>query len=544
MMDGTWAELEFDTAELGDRRLTRRLQELAGRLAAQPTASLPVACVDGAELKAAYRFFANDQGRPEAVLASHVQATVARLAGEAVVLAVQDTTTLDYTGHPATTGLGVLNDLKHQGFLVHTTLAITPERVPLGLLAQEVWTREASELGKAAQRRQRPITEKESQKWLTSLDAVKAAQAHCPSTRFISVGDREADVYDFFLVERPANVEVLVRAAWDRGVAAPQRHLWATVAAAPEAGTLRLAVPRRAAQPGKPAQPARTAELTLRVAPVTLRPPRHRSAEHLPVVAVNAVWLVEPAPPAGTTPIEWLLLTTCPVTTADAAFQVVDYDVGRWGIEVWHKVLKSGCQIEARQLATADRLRRGLALHSVIAWRVLYATLLARAAPDLPCTLLLEPDEWQALCCISLRTASPPATPPTLRQAVRWIAQLGGFLARKGDGEPGPTTLWRGFQRLADHAALYRVMRPPRPLKDVGKDQPPILGGRGSPESAMPGPSPPPGSPPPGLGEGQGGEGRRLTPGMPVRLLARTARSSAGSPAGRGRRSGRWRRSV
>jgi hypothetical protein len=436
-------------------------------LAEQPSASLPAACADGAQLKAAYRFFANDQVRPAAVLRSHVAQTTARLAAEAVVLAVQDTTSLDYTGHPATTGLGVLSDLKQQGFLVHTTLAITPERVPLGLLAQEVWTREAASLGQRQTRRQRSIAEKESQKWLTSLEAVKAIQVQCPGTRFISVGDREADVYDFFLVERPPGVDLLVRAAWDRGVAEPQQHLWATVAAAPEAGTLSLAVPRRAArpgqagQPGTPAQPARTAQLTLRFAPVTLRPPRHRSAEHLPPVPITAVWLVEPAPPPGTPRIEWLLLTTCPVTTAEQAYRLVDYYVGRWGIEVWHKVLKSGCQIEARQLATADRLGRCLALYSVIAWRVLYATLLARAAPELPCTALLDPDEWQALWCMIQRTSTPPTTPPSLRQAVRWIAQLGGFLARASDGEPGPLTLWRGFQHLADHTAMYRLLRPP-----------------------------------------------------------------------------------
>ena len=136
----------------------------------------------------------------------------------------------------------------------------------------------------------------------------------------------------------------------------------------------------------------------------------------------------------------------------------------RWLIEVWHKVLKSGCRIEARQLETAERLERCLTLYSVIAWRVLYATLLARAAPELPCTALLDPDEWQALACIVHRTSTPPSTPPTLRQAVRWIAQLGGFLARTSDGEPGPITLWRGFQHLADHTAMFRIMRPhPQP---------------------------------------------------------------------------------
>jgi hypothetical protein len=469
MREMRWAEEEFGEAELGDRRLTRRLAELAGRLAEHPSQSLPEACEDGAQLKAAYRFFDNASVKPSAMLRSHVRSTQGRLRAEAVVLAVQDTTSLDYTAHPATTGLGVLNDVKHQGFLVHTTLAITPDRVPLGVMAQEVWTRDAASVGKRATRKQRPITEKESQKWLTSVEAVNAAHAACPTTQFISVGDREADVYDLFVAPRAAGVELLVRASWDRGVEEPQRHLWATMAAAPEAGTLTVAVPRTAAQPGKPAQPARTAHLTVRFAPVTLRPPRHRTSEQLPPAPIHAVWVIEPAPPPGIPPIEWLLLTTRTVTTVEQAFTLVDYYVCRWGIEVWHKVLKSGCQIEARQLETADRLRRCLTLYSVIAWRVLYATLLARVVPDLPCTALLDPDEWQALSCIIQRTPTPPATPPTLRQAVRWIAQLGGFLARASDGEPGPITLWRGLQHLADHTAMYRLMRPLPSAQHVGK---------------------------------------------------------------------------
>src|SRR5688500_10742922 len=407
MEGASWAEVEFDEVELGDRRLKRRLIEVAEMGGEHPSQSLPEACEDGAHLKAAYRFFDNAKVKPAELLRSHVRATTERLGNEAVVLAVQDTTMLDYTAHPATTGLGMLNDVKHQGFLVHTTLAITPEQVPLGLLAQQVWTRDAASLGKRQARKQRPITEKEGQTWLTSLEAVKAAQARCPDTRFISVGDREADVYDFFLVDRPAGVDLLVRASWDRGVEAPQRQLWAAVAAAPEAGTLTITVPRRAATPSQPAQPARTAHLTLRFAPVTLRPPRHRTSEHLPTVPITAVWVVETSPPAGTPPIEWLLLTTCTVTTAADAFTLVEYYVCRWGIEVWHKVLKSGCQIEARQLETAARLERCLTLYSVVARRVLFATLLARAAPDLPCTALLDPDEWQALYCIIHRSASP-----------------------------------------------------------------------------------------------------------------------------------------
>ena len=214
------------------------------------------------------------------------------------------------------------------------------------------------------------------------------------------------------------------------------------------------------------------------LAEVTLRPPNSRDKEKLPNVTIWAVWAIEPHPPAGVEPIEWLLLTTVPITTTDEALERLAWYAARWGIEVWHKVLKSGCRIEDRQLETAERLIRCLTLYSVIAWRILYATMLARAVPDVPCTVLLDADEWQGLYCRIHRVALAPAKPPSLRPAVRWIAQLGGFPGRKRDGEPGVTVLWKGFQHLVDLTAMYRIMRPaPKPpnptdprTKILGKD--------------------------------------------------------------------------
>jgi hypothetical protein len=451
-----WAERELATADLGDARLTRRLVDLVGTLAEKPSASLPQACADGAQLKAAYRFFDHDEVTPEAILAGHQESTVERLETVPVVLAVQDTTDLDYTSHRATTGLGALHDAKHQGLVVHGTLAFTPEGLCLGVLQQQVWTRDPAQVGKRATRRQRPITEKESHKWLGSLEAVGKLRTRCPETRFISIGDREADVYDLFLVDRPAGVELLVRAAWDRRVADAEGRLWATATAAPVVGTQTLAVPARGQQP------ARTATVTVRATAVTLRPPKSRAAEHLPTRTVTAIWAGETAPPPGADPLEWLLLTTCSVTSPQDVLTALGWYRARWGIEIYHKILKSGCRIETRQLAEGDRLKRCLALYSVIAWRLLNATLLARELPDLPCTVLLTQVEWQALVCQIQRNPTPPETPPTLRQAVRWIAQLGGFLGRKGDGEPGVITLWRGFQSLADLTAMYSLFQPQR----------------------------------------------------------------------------------
>lgn len=459
-----WAVTEFGGAALGDARRTARLVHLASVLAAQPTASLPDATDDPATLKAAYRFFDNAAVTPEAILTSHVQATTARLRRVPLVLAVQDTTYLDWTAHPATTGLGPLVHATQQGLVAHTTLAITPERVPLGLLAQEVWARDPDTFAHKADPKQRPITEKESEKWLKSLAAVAKLYQECPETQIVSVGDAEADVYDLFTAPRPAGVDLLVRAGQNRRVAQPEQVLWAAVEGAPVVARRVVRIPRRAGQP------ARTATLSVRWQAVTLRPPQHRSAEQLPEVALWAVLAVETEPPAGVEAVEWLLLTTVAVVTTADALERLDWYECRWGIEVWHKILKSGCKIEARQLESAARLERCLTLYSVIAWRILYGTMLARVAPEAPCTLLLEDDEWQALFCATHRTATPPSEPPTLRMAVRWLAQLGGFLGRKGDGEPGVTVLWRGFQHLVDLTTMYRIMRPPSSHRNVGND--------------------------------------------------------------------------
>ena len=279
----------------------------------------------------------------------------------------------------------------------------------------------------------------------------------CPQTRLISIGDREADVYDLLAAARPEGVELLIRAAWDRCVQAPERHVWATVEAHPVVEHLRLQVPRRGPQSG------RDATLALRWCPLTLRPPQHRKAEGLPSVALWAVQVQEVEPPAGEEPIEWLLLTTVAVQTVADAIERVAWYACRWGIEVWHRILKSGCRIEARRLATAERLQRCLTLYSVIAWRVFYATMLARAVPEMPCSVLLEIEEWQALYCAIHHCPTPPDEPPTLGEAVRWIAQLGGFVGRRRRDQPGTETLWRGLQHLSDLTKMYCIMRPAPP---------------------------------------------------------------------------------
>ncbi len=454
--DTNWAVTEFADAELGDLRRSQRLVALASVLAQHPTAALPEACGDSAMLKAAYRFFDNDAIEPQDVLLSHIQATYGRLAQVPLVLAAQDTTEVNWTTHKATQGLGPLGNTACQGLMVHSTLAFTPERVPLGLLAQQVWARDPNDVGKSRRRKQLPISQKESQKWLQSLEAVFHAGAECPTTLFVSVGDREADVYDVLAAERPEGVELLIRASWDRCVEAPERYVWAMVEAQPIVKELLLQVPRR----GK--QPAREARLALWFCPVTLKPPSNRKkSEGLPTVKLWAVQVVEIDAPADVTAIEWMLLTTVAVYRVEDAVERVEWYGCRWGIEVWHRILKSGCHIEERQLETGARLERCLTLYSVIAWRVFYAVMLARAVPEMSCEVLLEIAEWQALYCAIHHGPIPPDSPPTLGEAAGWIAQLGGFVGRRRRDQPGPETVWRGLQHLTDLTRMYRIMSVP-----------------------------------------------------------------------------------
>ncbi len=449
-----WAANEFREVDLGDKRRTRRLIRLAEQRSEHPNGSLAMSCGSQADTKAAYRFLDNEAVGAEAILEGHYQASVERAAGEKIVLAVQDTTELVYTSHPATQGLGYLHTLANRGMLVHSTLLVTPERVPLGLIDEQVWVRPDEEFQvEHAKRHQLPTEEKESQKWLVSLEATARFQQRLGETRVINVGDSEADVFDLFRRAEQLHQDILVRAAEDRLVDQGEQKLWSFLQSQPLAGEVFLQVPQHAEQP------ARKAHLEVRFAKVSIRPPQRRSKEHLASVHVWGVLAQEVGAPAGVEAIHWLLLTTVQVDTFDQACTCMEWYSCRWLIETYHKVLKSGCRVEERQFGDTENIQRYLALDAVVAWRVLYLTMLGREQPDLPCTVILEAHEWQALFCFLHHTPQLPPQTPSLAQATRWIAQLGGFLGRKSDGFPGPMSIWRGLQRLSDIANAWLAFR-------------------------------------------------------------------------------------
>ena len=452
----SWVEEEFGRVELYDERLKARLFTVATDFYAQPGALVPQACNGSeAKTKGAYRLLKNPRVDLETLLKPHTESTVVRMQEHSVVLAAQDTSLLNYTAHQdAIEGLGPLNTKGDGsvGLILHDTLAFTEAGVPLGLLDVQCWARDPAEAGKREKRKSLPIEEKESMKWLKSYRAAAAAQELCPETRVVSVGDRESDIYELFaeVAATRQGPELLVRAEYTRNRLVEEIHLWHEMQKQPLAGHLEVHIPRRADQA------ARTAKLAVRYAKVTLSPPKSKD---LPPVTMWAVYAREvEQPPNVKKPVRWMLLTTVKTNRFKAACKRILWYSRRWGIEVYHRTLKSGCRIEDRGLGDAERIETCLAIDMVVAWRIYLLTQQGRETPELPCDVYLTTEEWQALHAY-VKRAPPPDHAPTLREAVRMIASLGGFLGRKCDGDPGTTTMWRGLQRLADITAAFALGR-------------------------------------------------------------------------------------
>lgn len=440
---GSWAADELQHADLGDARLNRRLVKIVEKAAAHPESSVPEASDGWAETKATYRFWDLKQVTPEAIRRAHTESTAERVGACSTVLVVQDTTNLDFTRHAAVTGLGYLDAARLRGLKVHSALAVSGFGVPLGLVHQEVWIRDPEDLGKKPHRRSREIEEKESQRWLTALQATQEALPD--EVRVITVADQEADIYDLMAAPRRIGHELLIRGCRDRRVGGDVPYMWDAMHSKPVQGHYTLWLQ------ANEDREARNAELTVRYGGVEIQPPHHHKRRtQLRPITLNAILVEEEEPPAGVEPVRWLLLTTLVVDSLEAAKQLILWYGFRWLVERYHYVLKSGCHIEKLQLETADRIQRALATYCIVAWRLLWLTYEARRHPDAPCSGALSDEEWHCLFHATHPSTALPEHLPSLHEAVRWIAQLGGFLGRKRDGEPGVKTIWRGLRRLAD----------------------------------------------------------------------------------------------
>jgi hypothetical protein len=438
-------------SQMHDARHAKRLAALLTRLGEQPVSSIPRACQGWAETVAAYRFLDNPSVGFAEILSGHKEATLERIQAQEVALLVQDTSFLKYGTLQPKAGMGTVKERPCNEYLLHATVAFTPERVNMGVLGAKLWQRPEQPVGR--ERKRKPIEEKERYRWLEGYALACEVQQACPQTVVVSVADCEGDIQEWFLdAESRApdeRAEFLIRAKCNRRLApgAAQQYLWEELQAARPLGRMTFKLSRQADRP------SRRVTLTVTARPVTFQGAR-RPGGRLPPVQVWAVYAKELKPPKGEEPIEWLLLTSVPVAGFAGACTVVQWDRARWEIELFFRVLKQGCQIERLRLATDHRLLNAIAIYLIIAWRIHTITMVARAYPNAPCDVGFEPPEWQTIYTMHYHSR-PPAQPPPLRDMVRALAQLGGFLARKGDGEPGLKSIWQGYQRL--HEFIYAV---------------------------------------------------------------------------------------
>lgn len=469
---------ELRGAELGDPRRSRRLVQVATRMAQAPDRSVGAACGGWSEAMAAYRLLASAQVTPEKILAPHRRALLERAAAKGGIAAIQDTTEIDFTAMEHMRGRGPLNEESRRGLYLHSLYAVSESGLPLGVWDMAFMVREEKSLRRAVSRKQRPLEQRESHRWLEGYRQTEALAAALPDCEVFSLADREGDLYDVFAAwaERCAEggpcAQWIIRGKQDRALlgtaqGTPEK-LFAALAAGPKLGEVRFEIPAkiqsRKAKNGSRVQTARSARTVcqeVRAMAFTLRPP-FRKGGGLPAVTIWAVWVCEMNPPEGEEPVCWLLLTSVPVTTLAQAQRIIALYLRRWDIEVFHRVLKTGCRVEEMQLKGAGAVRNALTLYAITAWRILYLTHLGRVCPQQPCGTVFAESEWKAACAVARRGRGqvPPRDPPepVLGEFILMVARFGGHLGRKGDGPPGAQALWQGLARLRDFACAWQAI--------------------------------------------------------------------------------------
>jgi hypothetical protein len=479
-----WVSEEMEGLDLKDKRLNKRLTEVLSQLGGHPTASIPAACGGYAETAAAYRLFDNDKVGFDDVLQPHIEATRRRMAQQEIVILPQDTTEIELTRpEQQVVGAGPLDGGARRGVFLHLLHAFTPDGTSLGTVQGRVWARQdARPLKKSersARRKHTPIEAKESYRWIEGLRQARTEAERAPETHFVSVADSEGDIYELLVVaqDRPANLDWIVRACQDRALAdghaqatehakvsAAASHLREHVLGQEVLFTQTLNIRGRKAKVScedrsrrQPRQ-SRTAEVEVRAARVSLRPP-WRADRRLPEVTVNVVLVREINPPADDVGVEWVLLTSLPIDDLEQVRLAIQHYCVRWMIEIVFRTLKSGCRVEQRRFEHVERFLPCLALYLIVTWRTLYVCHLARAFPESRCEMIFEAAEWKAVCQVVHRQP-PPTKPPSLAEMVGMVAQLGGYVNRKRDDKPGPQTVWLGLERVHDMALCWQLFGP------------------------------------------------------------------------------------
>lgn len=460
-----WVIEETKTADFGDQRLNKRYGNLLASFASAPTKSIPGSFKSWKETIAAYRFFNHEDMTYTEILEPHTQATLERIKNEKTVLIPQDTTEIDFTGRKNISGMGYLSHENSHGLYLHASLAITPERSCLGVIDMQIQTRQM--LGISKQRNNKPVEEKESACWLKGYEKANAIAKACPNSIVVSIADREGDMYEL-LTKMPSESHKaywLIRSQYNRSILneadeTVSLRLREGLRASKSIGEIEFNMPVGKIYNGsswkrKP-RTERAVRQEVRACTVYLKPPIRK--KKLNSIAINVVHCREINPPSEEERIEWFLLTSFPVNSAETALEIVKWYLCRWQIEVFFKILKSGCTVEELQFETLKAVTNCLAMYLIVAWRILYLTMLGRHCPDMACSAVFEENEWHSVYAIVTKKP-PPKEPPKLSEMVIMIAKLGGFLGRKSDGYPGSQAMWIGMQRMKDFTLAWETFR-------------------------------------------------------------------------------------
>ena len=473
MGDVGWTGVELSEVEFGDERLNKRFLSMAKKIDEKPEASIPEVFESWGDTKAAYRFFDNERVTPSAMLYPHAQQTVRRVQEKETVLVIQDTSFFTYGHHKKTKGLGKFTGttktygrkFENTGIIMHTAYAIDTMGVPLGILDQELFVRSPDNISRSTVpdfvRKMLPIELKESVKWINPIQHISLLFPASSTIKLVHVCDREGDFFDLFWTATDYEVSILVRAGHDRVIGKPTRskktvneRLFERAKSQPELGYLEVEVQ------GNDKRKDRTARVAIRSGTFELFPSRHHPAATCDPprrLSLYFVYVTEIEPPPGQEALEWLLITDLPSETLESAVEKVKWYQKRFRIETFHKILKSGFRVQECRIATANRLKKYLTFMSILSWRIHWMTWISRTEPSMSAREILNSDEIDVLQSHFTKGQSVRGSPLTVAQALKQIAQLGGFLNRKSDGEPGPIVIWRGWTRLSDMTLGWKL---------------------------------------------------------------------------------------
>lgn len=448
--------------QFGDQRVNRRANFMTKKMAQCAEKAIPQVFCNGADLKGAYRFFNNNLVTPEKILQPHKLETVKRCKHQKIVGVIQDSSDLDFDYMECLEGFNSMHINVDKGFRIHPSLAITEKGTPLGVLAASNYTRE-NENSSKKHRNDLPIEEKESFRWLTGFRVACELAEQIPGVQVISIADREGDIYECLaeaqIVDTKHKADILVRSNHNRTLADTTDE----TADKLEKKLVRCSVKYEGKVTlNKYKKHERTASIAIRACKILINAPKTSKKKTLPPIEMNAVLVSEIDPPRVPTrskksktadddvkPLYWLLLTTLPIETLEEIQFIVSMYSKRWCIEIFFKVIKSGCKIDIPHLQTPARIKRFIALAMVVAWKVMLTTYLPREYPDVLCTSVFTEIEWKlAFSRVHTKPTPFPEPPPTLKEMVGYVAMLGGYQKRKDP--PGIQTVWRGIMRVID----------------------------------------------------------------------------------------------